>query len=360
MPIETTPINYISTQQAAMQWNISRRRVLALCQTDRIPDIIRIGNMWLIPKHTKKPEDNRHFRYIDSSTNAKPFLKWAGGKTQLLKDIYQYIDRASNIKKYAEPFVGGGALLFNMLSKYNLEHVYISDINPALINVYKQVRENVDLLIEELSKIEQAFLALDTEKRKFFYLDKRKKFNETNLNDNASKLKSAALFIFLNKTCFNGLYRVNRRGEFNVPIGSYKNPQICDEGNLKAVSKLLQKVEIVCGDYRKSFKFIDKNTFVYFDPPYRPLSGTSNFTSYTANSFNDEHQKELAEYFSKIDAKKAKILLSNSDPKNNNPHDMFFDKLYSKYNISRVLASRIINCDGKSRGQLTELLISNF
>lgn len=352
-------LNYISTQQAAAQWNISRRRVLTLCQEERIPNIMRVGNMWLIPGNAIKPEDNRHFRYIDSSPNAKPFLKWAGGKTQLLEDISTFVKKLPNIKKYAEPFVGGGALLFNMLTKHNLEQVYISDVNPELVNVYKNVKNNVLPLIDKLQKIEKDFLAKDSEARKEFYLAQRHKFNTLKLNKTA-ELEKAALFIFLNKTCFNGLYRVNRKGEFNVPIGSYQNPQICDKENLLAVSKLLQKVEIVCGDYKESAKFIDKNTFVYFDPPYRPLSETSSFTSYTAGSFNDDNQKELAEYADRLSEKGAKILLSNSDPKNYNPKDAFFDRLYSKYNIKRVLASRMINCNGKSRGQLTELLISNF
>jgi DNA adenine methylase len=352
--------NYISTQQAAAQWNISRRRVLVLCQEERIPNIMRVGNMWLIPGNAIKPEDNRHFRYIYSSPNAKPFLKWAGGKTQLLEDISAIIKKLPDIKKYAEPFVGGGALLFNMLTSHDLEQVYISDVNPELVNVYTNVKNNVQQLIDKLEKIEKEFLKKDLENRKSFYLSQRQKFNNIKLNGKTAELEKAVLFIFLNKTCFNGLYRVNRKGEFNVPIGSYLNLQICDKDNLLSVSKLLQNVEIVCGDYKESAKFIDKNTFVYFDPPYRPLSETSSFTSYTASSFNDANQKELAEYVSHLSENGAKILISNSDPKNYNPKDTFFDKLYSKYNIKRVLASRMINCNGKSRGQLTELLISNF
>jgi DNA adenine methylase len=357
--MNNTLLNYISTQKAAKQWNIPRKQVLALCQAEKIPNIMRIGNIWLIPDNTTNPK-NRYSKHINLSPHVKPFVKWVGGKTQLLEKISVYIDKLPSMKKYAEPFVGGGALFFNMLTKYSIEQAYISDINAELINTYTNIRDNIESLIDKLYKMEKLFLIKDLDKRNAFYLLQRKKFNSIKLNNKSEKLEKAALFIFLNKTCFNGLYRVNSKGKFNVPVGSYKNPQICDKDNLQGISKLLQKVTIVCGDYKESFNFIDKNTFVYFDPPYRPLNNTSNFTSYTAGSFNDEHQKELAKYINCLNIKGAKILISNSDPKNHNSKDMFFDKLYSKYNIKRVLASRMINCKGNSRGQLTELLISNF
>ena len=166
--------------------------------------------------------------------------------------------------------------------------------------------------------------------------------------------------IFLNKTCFNGLYRVNKSGCFNVPMGSYKNPLICDENNLRAISEKLQKVTIICGDYTKLINLINENTFVYFDPPYRPLTNTASFTSYTENSFDDKKQIELSNFINEIHKKGAKILLSNSDPKNSNPKHNFFDILYSDYKIKRVDATRMINCSGKSSGKIKELLISNF
>jgi DNA adenine methylase len=353
-------MNYISSRDIAKEWNISRRRVLALCEAARIPAVVRVGNMWLIPQNAEKPEDNRHFRYIETGETARPFLKWAGGKTQLLTDITKHFDKLGNIKKYVEPFVGGGAVLFHILSNYNINKIYINDINPELINVYRIVKSDVNNLIKNLEKKEAAFLDKSMEERKAYYLAQRKKFNELSLKEVTPDIEKAALFIFLNKTCFNGLYRVNRKGEFNVPIGSYKNPLICDKDNLRRCSSLLHKVEISCGDYKDSFDFIDKDTFVYLDPPYRPLSETSSFTSYTANEFDDKNQMELAQYIEKLHLKKAKVLLSNSDPKNYDAKDMFFDKLYSKYSIERVLASRMINCNGKSRGQLTELLISTF
>ena len=166
--------------------------------------------------------------------------------------------------------------------------------------------------------------------------------------------------IFLNRTCFNGLFRVNRKGEFNVPMGNYKNPVICDTKNLTAVSEKLKNVEIVCGDYRDSENFIDENTFVYFDPPYRPLTKTASFTAYTEGLFNDDNQKELAAYVAKINNKGAKVVVSNSDPKNTDSDDNFFDNIYRERNIKRVSAKRMINCQGQSRGEVKELLISNY
>ena len=166
--------------------------------------------------------------------------------------------------------------------------------------------------------------------------------------------------IFLNKTCFNGLFRVNKKGMFNVPMGSYKNPVICDEENLRAVSEKLQKVTIVCSDYKDSAKFIDERTFVYFDPPYRPITDTASFTAYTENLFNDEKQIELARFVDDMHKRGAKVVVSNSDPKNADINDEFFDNIYSSHKIRRVNAARMINCNSEARGKIKELLISNF
>ena len=205
------------------------------------------------------------------------------------------------------------------------------------------------------------FIPLDTEHRKGYFLNKRSRFNELKVNgDKNINLEKAALMIFLNKTCFNGLYRVNKKGLFNVPMGAYKNPMICDENNLKAVSEKLQRVTIVCGDYRKSADFIDENTFVYFDPPYRPITDTASFTAYTENLFNDEEQIELARFVDAMHRKGAKVVISNSDPKNSNTEDDFFDNIYSSHKIKRVEAKRMINCNSEARGKIKELLISNF
>ena len=293
---------------------------------------------------------------------AKPFLKWAGGKTQLLYEIEKYYPfEKKNITKYAEPFVGGGAVLFDILSKYDLEEVYISDINAELINAYSIIREDIDDLIDILYDLQNNFLPLATDCRKEYYMQKRTRFNDLKINGNESiNIEKAALMIFLNKTCFNGLFRVNKKGLFNVPMGSYKKPVICDEPNLRLVSDMLQDVTIVCADYRKSESFIDEKTFVYFDPPYRPLTNTASFTAYTENLFNDEAQVELASFVDKMHKKGAKIVVSNSDPKNTNIEDEFFEYIYSAHKIKRVEASRMINSNSKARGKIKELLISNF
>lgn len=354
---------YMTANEAAEKWNISHRRVLTLCKKNRITDVAMLGNMWIIPIDAQKPEDARGHRYVESEEKAvKPFLKWAGGKGQLLKQIecyYPFDD--GRIKKYAEAFVGGGAVLFDILSKYDLEEVYISDINAELINTYRSIRDEIDALIQMLYVMQSDFIPLDTDKRKAYYMEKRERFNDLKVNGNESiNIEKAALMIFLNKTCFNGLFRVNRKGLFNVPMGAYKNPVICDEKNLRAVSEKLQKVTIVCGDYRKSADFIDENTFVYFDPPYRPITDTASFTAYTETLFNDEEQIELARFVDDMHRKGAKVVISNSDPKNSNAEDDFFDNIYSAYNIKRVEAARMINCNSKARGKIKELLISNF
>ncbi len=354
---------YMTASEAAEKWNISHRRVLTLCKQKRITNVATLGNMWIIPIDAQKPEDARSFRYNQlNEKSVKPFLKWAGGKGQLLKEIERYYPfDGGKITKYAEPFVGGGAVLFDILSKYDLEQIYISDINAELINTYRIIRNDIDALIEMLYGMKNEFIPLDTDARKEYYMKKRARFNDLKVNGNENiNVEKAALMIFLNKTCFNGLFRVNKKGLFNVPMGSYKNPMICDEANLRAVSEKLQKVIIVCGDYRESADFIDENTFVYFDPPYRPITDTASFTAYTENLFSDEEQIELARFVDEMHKKDAKVVISNSDPKNSNTEDDFFDNIYSAHNIKRVEATRMINCNSEARGKIKELLISNF
>lgn len=356
-------MEYMSAREAADKWGISQRRVAILCSENRIDNATMVGNMWLIPATAEKPVDARTTRYSQKdSKKVKPFLKWAGGKGQLLPEIEKYYPFADKkITKYAEPFVGGGAVLFDILSKYGLKEVYISDINTELINAYRIIRDNIDVLISMLAAMQSEFVPMDTEHRKAYYLSKRERFNDLKVNGNESvNIEKAALLIFLNKTCFNGLYRVNKKGLFNVPMGSYKNPLICDEENLRAVSEKLQNVTIVCGDYRQSADFIDDSTFVYFDPPYRPITDTASFTAYTEILFNDEEQIELAKFVDDMHRKGAKIVISNSDPKNSNMEDEFFDNIYSSHKIKRVEATRMINCNSEARGKIKELLISNF
>lgn len=353
----------MSAREAANKWGISQRRVAVLCSENRIPDAEMVGNMWIIPTTAEKPIDARSARYnMSDEKRVKPFLKWAGGKSQLLKEIEQYYPfKNSTFTKYAEPFVGGGAVLFDILSKYDLEEVYISDINTELINTYTTIREHIDELLALLSLYQNEYIPKETEQRKVYYMTKRERFNDLKVNGNeAENIEKAALMIFLNKTCFNGLFRVNKKGMFNVPMGAYKNPLICDEKNLIAVSEKLQNVKIVCGDYRESENFIDDHTFVYFDPPYRPLTETASFTAYTENLFNDEEQIELAEFVECMHKKGARVVVSNSDPKNSNTEDDFFDNIYSSHKIKRVEATRMINCNSEARGKIKELLISNF
>lgn len=356
-------MEYMSAREAADKWGISQRRVAVLCSENRIDNATMVGNMWIIPTTAIKPADARSMRYSKGDgEKAKPFLKWAGGKGQLLLEIEQYYPfENGTITKYAEPFVGGGAVLFDVLSKYDLDEVYISDINVELINTYCIIRDNIDDLVVMLKEMQNEFAPADTHYRKEYYSAKREHFNDLKVNgDSSTNVEKAALMIFLNKTCFNGLYRVNKKGLFNVPMGAYKNPLICDEDNLRTASGLLQRVTIVCGDYRNSADFIDGNTFVYFDPPYRPITETASFTAYTENVFNDEEQIELAKFVDDMHRKGAKVVISNSDPKNSNADDDFFDNIYSSHKIKRVEATRMINCNSEARGKIKELLISNF
>ena len=289
----------------------------------------------------------------------KPFIKWAGGKSQLLDEIRKKYP--PKIERYCEPFVGGGAVMLDVLANCKPREVMINDINKELVNTYKQVQRNIDELIAILEVLQEKFWKADIEERKIIYTSERNRFNELKFaTDNKNNVELAALFIFLNKTCFNGLYRVNRDGLFNVPIGSYKFPPICDSENLRTISKLMKNVIIHCGNYSECYDFINSQTFVYIDPPYRPLTVTSSFTSYSENKFGDNEQIELGKFVDKVSSKGATIVLSNSDPKNVDDKDEFFDDLYGKYNIQRVSAKRRINSKGDKRNNVNELLISNF
>lgn len=290
---------------------------------------------------------------------ARPFVKWVGGKSQLLPEIRQKYPQ--NVTKYCEPFVGGGAVLFDVLQTLSIQEVLINDINPELINLYQQVKLNCEPLITLLSDFQNEYQNTPEEDRKEQYLGKRDTYNHYILEKNPENdLEKAALFIYLNKTCFNGLYRVNAKGLFNVPFNNAKNPPICDAENLRTCSKLLQNVEMHVGDYSYCRNFIDENTFVYLDPPYRPLTESSSFTSYNENGFDDQKQIELGNFITEMSERGAKIVASNSDPKNTNQEDDFFDDLYQAFEIERIQASRMINSNAKKRGAINELLISNI
>ena len=291
---------------------------------------------------------------------AKPFLKWAGGKTQLLNEIESKFPYKKNDSfSFIEPFVGSGAVLFWVLNNFpNLKSAIVNDINEDLTNSYKTIKSNVNDLILILKKYEAKYhyLSEQLEKKKKYYYDMRDLFNTRQ----SEQTTQTALFIFLNRTCFNGLYRVNKKNIFNVPIGSYKKPMICDEDNLLAVSNLLQTVKILSGDFEQTKCYVDKNSLLYIDPPYKPLSKTSSFNSYAKNEFNDSAQIRLKTFCDELDVLGCKWILSNSDVKGKDPEDDFFDDLFNKYQISRIFAKRSINANSAKRGKLTELLISNM
>ena len=292
---------------------------------------------------------------------AKPFIKWVGGKSQLIEqlDALLPVDFGNweNVT-YIEPFVGGGAMLFYMLQRYpNIQHAVINDINPDLATCYRTVRDNSQQLIESLRDIENAYLALETEaERKDFFMAARNRYNEKNIDP----IENTTKFFFLNRTCFNGLYRVNKKGLFNVPFGKYTNPMICDPETIRKDSELLQRVEILNGDFESTFEYAHGNTLFYFDPPYRPLSNTSSFNDYAKEAFNDDAQIRLKEYCDRINEAGFHFMLSNSDCKGKNEEDNFFDVLYQAYQIERVWASRSINSNPNKRGKLTEILVHNY
>ena len=297
------------------------------------------------------------------SEKIRPFVKWAGGKGSLipqLNNFYPYELKNGIIERYIEPFVGGGAVLIDILQKYDVQEAYAFDINIDLINSYNVIKNNVEDLITNLKQMETEYLQLEQEERKNYFYNKREEYNNYTLEENEHNIQRAAQFIYLNRTCFNGLYRVNKAGKFNVPMGSHKNPTICDEENLRNLSKLIQNVQFQYGDYRRSMEYVTENTFVYFDPLYRPLNVTSGFTSYTKEDFNDDNQRELAEFYRELNEQNVKLMLSNSNPKNTNKEDTFFDNIYQGFNIDEIYASRMINANSKGRGKISEILVTNY
>ena len=289
--------------------------------------------------------------------NAKPFLKWAGGKTQLISEIEKSLPNSA-INTYVEPFVGSGAVLFWVLSEFSrLKKAVVNDINEDLINTYKSIQSAPKELISVLEVLQNEYHSLENsdDKKKEYYYRKRELFN----GRKQSQTEHSALFIFLNKTCFNGLYRVNRKNEFNVPMGSYRKPTICDKANILAVNEALQKVELLCGDFEQTLDYTSDNTLFYFDPPYKPLNETSNFNSYAKDEFNDDEQIRLKNFCDRLDNLGHSWILSNSDVKGENSENNFFDNLYADFTIKRVDAKRSINANPQKRGFLKELLITN-
>lgn len=275
-----------------------------------------------------------------TGTKNLTFVKWAGGKLQLVEQISNYLPK--KIERYFEPFVGGGAMFFYIIQKYKPSYAYISDVNKELIITYVQIRDNVDELIRLLEEHRE------NHSKEYFY--EIRSLDVDNLKD----IEISARFIYLNKSCFNGLYRVNSKGKFNVPIGSYKNPSVFNEETLRKISKLLNEcnVEIQLADYSKILNKVKGNDFVYLDPPYYPLKKSS-FTSYNKNCFLEEEQKKLKEFYDKLDEKGVLVLKSNSDTD-------FIKKIYKGYKLEVVRARRNINSKGDGRGEINELLIKNY
>jgi DNA adenine methylase len=302
-------------------------------------------------------------------SGARPFLKWAGGKSQLLGEFGKRLPagelKNKTITRYVEPFIGGGAVFFYLNQKFSFEQCTIADLNEELVLTYRVIRKSVNYLIGELEMLGSAYLAKNEREREAYYYDIRGAFNRDLpaidfRHSNARWIGRAAQIIFLNHTCYNGLFRVNRGGGFNVPFGRYKNPDILNEDNLQEVAARLKNTRIIRGDFTKCRKYVDDQTFVYFDPPYRPLNHTSSFTSYSRDGFSDKDQQRLAKFFRELDRKGAKVMLSNSDPGNEMPGDLYFDDLYAGYTIERVPAKRMINCNGARRGAVSELVITNY
>ena len=300
---------------------------------------------------------------------AKPFLKWAGGKTQLIEQLEAYYPKAlktGHIKNYYEPFLGGGAVFFHIINHYPVENFYLSDINEDLILVYQVIQKAINPLLDLLDTYQKNYLNLEQEQRKAYFYQIREQYNQTRFKQNSLEISKpwisrAAQLIFLNKTCFNGLFRNNQKGAFNVPFGAYKNPKILDETNLINVSQVLKKVFLNVADFRELEKQkMSKDSFIYLDPPYRPISPTSNFTTYSKSRFDEAAQIRLANTFKGLNRQGVKLMLSNSDPKNIDKNDHFFETQYDGFHIQRISANRMINSVGSQRGKITELLITNY
>jgi len=299
---------------------------------------------------------------------ARPFLKWAGGKSQLLGQLEGHFPPDlcnGEIRRYIEPFVGSGAVFFKVRQAYPIQEIILADVNIELILAYRTIQQDVESLVAALSDLQQRYLTLTEDERREFFYQVRQQYNQAREQVSVESCQSAwlsrtAQMLFLNRTCYNGLFRLNAAGAFNVPFGRYTNPRLLDADNLRTVSRLLQGVSINYGDFTAIESNVDAATFVYFDPPYRPISKTARFTSYSRTSFNDTEQLRLAHFYRRLDGLGAKLMLSNSDPHNLDPGDDFFEQAYAGYRIERVQAGRNINSQSQKRGPISELVILNY
>lgn len=324
----------MTIREASEKWQLSIRRIQTLCNEKRIEGIEKFGNMWAIPTEAEHPKDNRvkTGKYInwkrpnsnvDEGKSATPVLKWAGGKTQMLKEIIPRVPK--KYKKYIEPFIGGGALFFNLEHSKSI----IADSNPELINVYKQLATNCDQIIERLQMYKNT--------EEMYYEVRAKDWLE------CDPIEAAARMIYLNKTCFNGLYRLNKKGKFNTPFGRYKNPTICNPDKLRAGAKVLKNTTIICGDYLKVLEtYATEGDFIFLDPPYMPISEYSDFKRYTKEQFYEQDQINLAQQVHKLYEKGCYVLLTNS----NHP---LIHELYKDFKIDIIQTKRSINRKGNGR-----------
>ena len=319
-------MEYITIKEASEKWGLSVRRIQTLCNEEKIYGVLRFGGVWAIPHEAEKPIDHRvkTGKYIKSKEEkASPILKWAGGKTQMLDDILPRMPREYG--KYIEPFIGGGALFFK-LNKYNS---IIADSNPELINMYREVAEHCEHVIDLLNEYRN--------EEEMFYDVRGKDWHE------CDKTEAAARMLYLNKTCFNGLYRLNKKGRFNTPYGRYKNPQICNEEKLRAASVLLRETNIICDDYLNVLEqYAAEGDFIFLDPPYVPISANSDFKRYTKEQFYESDQRNLANEVDKLVDKGCKVMLTNS----NHP---LVHELYGKYRMEIIQTKRNINSRGNGR-----------
>lgn len=340
----------LTVKDVADYLQMSKEKVYKLAQHGRIP-VSRIENQWRfrLEKVEAWLEANEmgsiavtapQVATLGIPSHADPFLKWAGGKGQLLRQYEAFFPLDFN--NFLEPFVGGGAVFFYLFNTGRLQDrkkIFLIDSNEELINCYSVIKEGVEKLIKILNNPK--------------FINTEETFYKIRAEEPKERFERAARTIYLNKTCFNGLYRVNSKGKFNVPFGGYKNPLICNYRNLIAVSLALQNVDILHNDFDKCLDLAKKEDFIYFDPPYQPLNKTSSFTSYTKEPFGEKEQVKLSKVFRELDKIGCKIMLSNSDTS-------FIRKLYKNFRIKVVFAKRAINCKASGRGAISELVILNY
>lgn len=309
-------------------------------------------------------ERNAFYLISARGLEASPFVKWAGGKSKLVENILNKVSLHFNLEEiehYIEPFVGGGAMFFHLANRYRFKSMTIMDINIDLINAYRAIQEQPLLVIHQMEILQNAYNRLTSLREKeLFYYDIRDQYNGTSSKETLNEkvdYERAAQFIFLNKSGFNGLYRVNKSGYFNVPFGKKEKVKLYDERNIQKVHEVLQRTEIVHGDYERTLEYVQSNTFVYFDPPYRPITSSSSFTAYAKDGFNDDEQINLAQLCVQLYILGVRFAVSNSDPHNTDPTDMFFDDLYKGFHIYRIRASRQIAAESRCRNTVSEILV---